>query len=432
MIDANTLATPLEMASRVTEFLRSATVDSLPEYTAPTRLTPVVLIDKKVSDVDQNLTKALLQTLLSIYSAHYLMAVNMELNVGDVNVMRIMDKFSTDRDMLRATGTSTFLGLANESFYQALDCGVPGLENSNNVDKRTYNIHNDNSRHDYRQDHRDQSRYDNRDQSRHTTNNFIPETGPDAEEFTLHRGVGMRDTDGRATQFGSGHGPAGSNKDSIASIYDESDLAVGKILDVKVSSGNNTISIPVTVSVIPKMIASQDLIDITTANAVDKSFSGRWHAWRSGEIRFVKDYLLCLDLQEADRKALMADNTGTLLAMRSKRTKGILAALVSGRASPNAVSTMVVVSKDTAQQMEFALKGKFSSGHVRDQWFSSTIAMMLVVVDTVMERFTIYQRGIGHPGTYTLDDIKRNNKSTAGSDIETIMKAYKLGQAPSL
>jgi hypothetical protein len=376
MIDANTLATPLEMASRVTEFLRSATTDSLPEYTAPTRLTPVVLIDKKVADIDQNLTKALLQTLLSIYSAHYLMAVNMELNVGNVNVMRILDKFSGDRDILRAAGTSTFLGF--ESLNSELNYYTSLLDNE------------------------------------------------------MARTPGQVDRNGDPQNFGPGGGQAGINKDNIQTIYDESDLAVGKVLDVKVTTGNNTISIPVTVSVIPKMIASQDLIDITTNNAIDKSASGRWHAWRSGEIRFVKDYLLCLDLMEADRKALMADRTGTLLSVRSRRTKGILAALISGRASPNAVSTMVVVSKDTAQQMEFALKGKFASAHTREQWFQSTVAMMLVVVDTVMERFTIYQRGIDQPGTYTLDDIKRNNKATNGSDIETIMKAYKLGQAPSL
>jgi hypothetical protein len=368
MIDANALSTPIEVASRLAEALRSVTADSLPEYTAPTRLSPIVLIDKRVLDVDAGLIKALLQTLLSVYSAHYLQAINMELNVGDVNVTKILDKFSTDRDVLRAAGSSNYLSM------EALSDWVGGLPD------------------------------------------FL-----------------KGNTDEPAIRtFGSGEGQAGTNKENIANIMEDSNLAVGKVLEVKVFSGEHTISIPVTVTVMPKVINSDDIVDITAHASADKTWSGRWHAWRSGEIRFVKDYLLCLDLIEGDRKALMADKTGTLLTIRSKRTKGILAALVSGRASPNAVSTMVVVSKQTAEQMEFALKGKLKNHHTRDEYFKSTTAMMLVVVDTTMERFSIYQRGIADVGMYTLDDIKMSTKKGGVPDIESIMKAYKLGEAPTL
>lgn len=368
MIDANALSTPIEIASRLTEALRSATADSLPEYTAPTRLSPVVLIDKKVLDVDAALIKALLQTLLSVYSAHYLQAVNMELNVGDVNVTKILDKFSTDRDILRAAASSNYLSMESLSDH---------LGNLPNFLKG---------------------------------NTDVPEP----------------------RTFGAGEGSAGSHKDNIATINDESNIAVGKVIEVKVFSGEHSITIPVTVSIVPKSIDSQDLVDITAYGSTDKSWSGRWHSWRSGEIRFVKDYLLCLDLIEADRRSLMADKTGTLLTIRSKRTKNILAALVSGRASPNAISTIVIVSKSTAEQMEMALKGKFKNPHTREEYFKTNTAMMLVVVDTTMERFTIYQRGIADVGMYTLDDIKVNSKRGNTPDIESIMKAYKLGEAPTL
>ncbi len=368
MIDANKLSTPIEIASRLSEALRSVTADSLPEYTAPTRLSPIVLIDKKVLDVDTGLLKALLQSLLSVYSAHYLQAVNMELNVGDVNVTRLLDKFSTDRDILRAAGSSSWLSM--EAWSDLIPNALPSFlkGGDDNADK----------------------------------------------------------------QFGAGVGSAGTHKDSIKVIYDESNLIVGKVLEVKVISGENSVTIPVTVSIVPKVIGPEDLVDITAHASADKTWKGRWHAWRSGEIRFVKDYLLCLDLIESDRKALMADKTGTLLSVRSKRTKGILAALVSGQASPNAVSTMVVVSKQTAEQMELALKGKFKNTHTRDEYFKNNTSMMLVVVDTQMERFTIYQRGMADAGIYTLDGIKTNGTRTSGPDIESIMKAYKLGEAPTL
>ena len=365
MIDANTLSTPLEVASRLSEAIRSVASDSLPEYTAPTRLTPIVLIDKKVLDVDTGMVKALLQTLLSMYSAHYLQAINLSLNVGDVNVIRLLDKFSTDRDILRAAGNSTFLGM------EALSDYLPQLP--------TFG---------YQQD---------------------ANTGANKE-----------------------FGPGDKHDKTIQTIADESNLAVGKLLEVKVYSGEHCVTIPVNVTVVPKSISPEELIDITSANSVEKTMSSRWHSWRSGEIRFIKDYLLNLDLIEADRKALIADKTGSMLANRSRRSKGIIAALLSGQASPNAVSTMVIVSKQTAEQMEFAMKGKFKSSHVRNEYFKSNVSMMLVVVDTTMERFTIYQRGIDQAGTYTLDDIKNNGKKAGVPDIESIMKAYKMGEAPTL
>lgn len=365
MIDANTLSTPLEVASRLSEMIRSVKSDSLPEYTAPTRLTPIVLIDKKVLDVDTGMVKALLQTLLSIYSAHYLQAINLELNVGSVNVIRLLDKFSTDRDILRAAGNSTYLSM--ESFLGG---------------------------------------------------------GSVLPRFTQQQDA--------ETNQNKEFGPGEKNSDSITSIIDESNLAVGKLIEVKVYSGEHSVSIPVNITVVPKSISSDELVNITSANSIDKTMKSRWHSWRSGEIRFIKDYLLNLDLIEADRKALLADKTGSMLANRSRRTKGIVAALMSGQASPNAVSTMVVVSKSTAEQMEFALKGKLKSSHTRDEYFKSNVSMMLVVVDTVMERFTIYQRGIDQAGTYTLDDIKNNGRKSGVPDIESIMKAYKMGEAPTL
>lgn len=365
MIDAHTLATPLEMSSRVVEAIQSTKVDSLPEYTAPTRLSPVVLIDKSVLSVEQGLLHSLLQTLTSIYSAHYLQAVNIAMNVGDVKVLRLLDKFSTDRDILRAAGNSAFLGM------EAYD--LDGME----------------------------------------LPSFSMEAIRDGDEPQRLRG-------GR------------DNDKTIRTITDESNLAVGKVIEVKVQSGEHQISIPVTVSLIPKSMSSEELVSITEAKSIDRTLKGRFHAWRSGEIRFIKDYLLALDLVEADKKALMADSTGTLLSNRSKRSKGILAALVSGQASPNAISTMVVVSKGTAKEMELALRGKLKSSKTRDAYFQANSAMMLVVVDTTLERFTLYQRGIDDYSEYTLEDIKANGSKPNGVDIESVLKAYKLGDSPTL
>ena len=362
MIKAEDLNTPLDAAAQIADAVRSAKVDTLAEYTSPTRLSPVVLIDKAVLSVDTELTRALLQTLLSIYTGHYLQAINISMNVGNIDVMRTLDKFSTDRDILSAAGVSG---------------EVWSLEGLVDVPSEIHTM---------------------------------PKWGEGAK-----RSISLE-----------------AKNDNLTSIHDENNLAVGKIITVDFTADETTITVPISVSLTPKSIPSKDIIAITSNQNLDKSLSGRFHAWRSGEIRFLQDYLLCQDLIEADRKALKADSSGTLSSLRSKRTKNILASVISLSASPNAVSAMQIVSKETAREMEVALKGKLKSSRVRDKFWASNALAMLVVVDIAMERFTLYQRGIDDAGQYTLDDIKSNDKNGNGVDIDSVLKAYKLGEAPTL
>lgn len=366
--------TPLEMTLAVVAATRMASSgDSLPEYTAPTRLSPIVLIDNAVSQMDQGIVHSLLQTLLSVYSAHYLHAINLEANIGDVKVIRLLEKFSTDRDVLSAASHGMWLGLESINDTMA-NLPTYDLEALTDIDLR-----------------------------------------PSIAEAMTEGPRGRKD-----------------NKENILNIQDLSNLAVGKVLDVKLQSGEAEVTIPVTVTLKPSGISSRDIINVAKHHSIDKSMSGRLHQLRAGQIRFVKDYLLNLDLVEADRKALLAGKGTNILDIRSKRTKGILAALVSGTASPNAVSSMLIVSKSTAKELEMALKGRLKSSRIRNNFFKSNVLMMLVVVDTVMEKFTMYQRGIDEAADYTLDDIKANNKRTNGTDIEAVMKAYTMGSSAPL
>lgn len=395
--------TPLEMATFAAKSVSSLSSQSLPEYTSPTRLAPVVLVDKKLRDMNEDMTKALLQTLLSIYTAHYLRAIH--LDIAGAHAIQILDKFATDRDIMRSLGYSRyedkpFLGM---EAYERPKHSLPRDWTSVKREFGTENL---------------------------ITINEDDVDRPDfsAEALSLDDGPGSDGLQG-----------AGLAKDTIATITEDSNLAVGKLIEVRMNTRDSegkttgTIGIPIQATLVPSMISPNDIITITQYNDIDKSMKGRWHAMRSGQIRFARDYLLNLDLIEQDRAALIADKTGTLLKARNKRLKNIIAALASGRASPNSVSSMMVVSKDTAAQMEMAMNGKkLRSARVRQEYFKGNVLMMLVVVDPVMERFTIYQRGIADAGDYTFADIKQNNKKAGGVDIEAVLKAYKLGDAVSL
>ena len=372
----NPIVTPLEIAQHVAAAIGDMAGTSLTEYTAPARLTPIVLIDSRLLVLDQTQIKSLEQTMLSIYAGYYLQAVNMAMNVGNVKVSRILDQFSTDRSLTNAV--NSYNNWSNEAL----------LEDS--IELPTYTMEDENG-------------------------GLVP--------HPLAVSLGKN---------GEKAGKPQDNDKAIHIITDESNLAVGKIIDVKLQEGEHTVTIPVTVALNPKAISPEDFLAICRANTIDKSWTARWHQWRSGEIRFVQDYLLAQDLIEADKRALLADTKGSLLSVRSKRTKGILATLITGYASPNSVSTMIIISKQTSKDLEYILKGKLSNTHVREQFFNNTSSMMLVVLDPEMERFTMYQRGIADYKEHTLEDVKGNDKKANGVDIGNVLKAFQKGSAPIL
>jgi hypothetical protein len=92
---------------------------------------------------------------------------------------------------------------------------------------------------------------------------------------------------------------------------------------------------------------------------------------------------------------------------------------------------MLIIAKQTADELKFILGGDLLNYHAREKFFNCTLAATIVVVDMRMQRFNVYQRGFEKFGTYTVDDIKGNSKNGNNVNIESIIKACQLGNAPS-
>ena len=370
---------PLAAAQAIAGVIHDVRSNNLAEYTRPTRVVSMCLIDTRLLTLDSKILKALLQTELSIYAGFYLSAMNLSMQIGNVSVMRLLDKFSTDSSVLSAAG--------NSAWWSQMEDYEEGLAF---IDSKSMNLPTQ-------------------------MESFISKLDPDED----------------IEQFRGSSKPYDNDK-TLARITDESNLAVGKILDVRLVSGDQSVTIPVHIFLSPKSMESGSIVDSAKYEGIDKTMKGRFHQWRSGEIKFFKDYLLAGDIIEANRKALMGDKTGILSSIQSQRSKGILASLIRGYAAPNAVSAILNVSKETARGIESAIRGKLADFPARQRYFSGNSLMTLVVIDTVMERFTIYQRGIEDYSHYTFDDIKQNGTKSNGTDIDAVLKAYNLGHAAPL
>jgi hypothetical protein len=389
--------TPLEIAASVAHAAHNITSNSLAEYTRPARLEPIALIDKSLmNSLSVEHIVALEQTMVSVFSGMYLMAIGMTMKVGDIVPLTILSQFSTNRSLTLAAGNSVywaFEGLMDKAVSEFTHMPTSeelSLVMDTNMNNASYGL----------------------------------EAWGDVSNVY---GVGVA-TDPKAT---SAKESVDIDK-TIHNIMDESNLVVGKILNVPISYGDHTTTIQTTVTLRPKSIASSDLVTICRHNSRDLSWAARWHAMRSGEISFVKDWLLNQDVIEEYRRGLHSDKTGILMNLKSSHTKNIWAAIISGRASPNAISAMMFIAKETAMDIQRATGHKLQNFHDREKIFEGTSSAWLIVVDSIRETFTIYTRGIEDTVDSSFVHIKGNAKNPKGVDINQVMEMFKLGKVSNM
>lgn len=227
-----------------------------------------------------------------------------------------------------------------------------------------------------------------------------------------------------------GESSAALGKDSIANLRETVDLSIGKIFNVTISDNGNEAVIPVSVRLMANMITTTELLHILTIGAEDNSADERYHGWRSGRLSLIKDNFLNLDLIRAHRHKLMKDNSGFYESMVKRYRSNQASAFLSGKSSIAQASNIVVMTTETLEKLEGLLMGKFSNFAVRDRVFKNTQLMLIAVIDKSWDRVTFYHDGIAHSTTVTKAAMSSGNAK--GPDVSEILKAYQLGNSPSM
>lgn len=198
MFDSKVAVTALEFAAQVPDLLRSSTSSSLIEYTRPTRVEPVCLVDLRAAQLPY--IDDVMHAALNIFSGYYLQAVSLAVNVGSVNVLKTLDKLNPNRSPIEAAdrGARDFgkWSFSGESF----SFGLPFPD-------------------------QDRGLVASLEARRQDSESSMEATITEQE----------RDMEG------------GPGAKSIADINENSNLSVGKLLDVKVKSEGQEGSFPVSV-----------------------------------------------------------------------------------------------------------------------------------------------------------------------------------------
>lgn len=353
--------TTLTAVGRLTDLMRSATSESLIEYTQDTRVEPIVILDQSLRN-QPYITDAL-HSLVSIFSGYYLQAVSISSSVGNIDVARLLDKLSTERSPSKSAGGTFAHFLSMESY----DVGLPTVSSEARRDKRS-----------------------------------------------------------KKDDFESG---SKTDSGAHAKLADASNLSVGKLLKVTIKENGHEAEVDVSVRLRVKATGQDAITKLMAGQAKDTSARMRFIQWDVKELALWRDIVLCSDLIESNKKAMIQDKDGTIATLASRRTKNRIAGIFSGEPSVNNASAMVVISDQTRRQIEKDMGGKFKRFKDRQRMFENTLTMIIMVIDTEWEQLTIYHRGIEEPTQLAVKELKSLNKGT-GPDVGEILKAYQLGNSP--
>lgn len=102
----------------VTELIRSTTSNSLVEYASHTRAEPRCLIEHEISTMPE--MEDIARTMLTIFAGYYLSSVSIATNVGDVNVIKQLDKVNPNRKITNSLGMPVDALIAMEAYENGL------------------------------------------------------------------------------------------------------------------------------------------------------------------------------------------------------------------------------------------------------------------------------------------------------------------------
>lgn len=362
---------------------------SLVDVTKLARVEPLTVVSNDCLTLEY--LPDVLQTLLNMFAAYYLQAVAIGASVDSVKVIKTLDRLNPDRDggglLFGMESLKDIVNIAQESYKYRLPT--------------SFNQH-----------------------------------ALEAEQARLQQ------PGDRSDRNNAGNGEV---NDPAKVINELTNLAVGKLINVEIGTNapagmdehgnplvvNKKFTIPVTIRLVPTSISTRSIQHILALKTEDSTLAERFHAWRSGRISFIKDLILCQDMIDEHKKALMGDEAGVYSEIIRRVNNAKKFGLLTMNPSLVSASNLFVISEQVAKDLEMKLGGRLSNARIRAKAFENTYAMIIVVLDREYERITFYHRGIAQATEVSLKDIKAASKSKGGPDIMDIFKSLSQGSTPS-
>lgn len=463
------------MAEAKKQLVNSNGVGSdLVRFTQSARVEPILLMDKNAVNVP--FIQDVVHTAFNMFTGYWLLAVSLDAKINGISVGRRLDKFATDRSL--GDATMTMISESLESYKASLEgFGLPFIEEilqeeevasmeavngqdmaaaataaaildeeedmtpqerkAADVERARMQKKADEAAAEARREvqaaeeraRRAQEKAD--DRAQRIADEELRNAQRKADELEsyarrkadeLERIENERKE--RAKTGGTGVANAAKYVEKITN------LAVGNIIDVSIKEDGKEAIVPVTIRLRVAGMPSDVMVQTLAVGGKDVTFRSRWRAWRAGEIGFWSDFVLAMDRVDAHRAAMMKDETGYYKAVYGRATNNqMTAAILKDGPSLSTASSIIVMTEQTAKDLERRISDELKNFKTRQGIFGHTYSMLMIIVDPDWESVTIYTRGIEMPTKLTARDIKTAGKSDS-KELMEILKSYQLGRAP--
>ena len=213
---------------------------------------------------------------------------------------------------------------------------------------------------------------------------------------------------------------------------------MGELFEITLSHPTgNSMKIPVFIqmqpSIMPVTIAPR-FIDLNVSPSTWK----RWTQMRAGEMGFWKDFLLGRDRFKRKMSFIkdpQASKSFTeFMKTISKKDTYALGDLTAtdGLASSNLANSVTIFSEDTINRAKLESGIDLHDVGTRKKYFRDTYSMIIVIVDPVHQRVTVYFNGLDGELDSSYSDFKPNNKNFDPADFMQALQAFSSGSAGRL
>lgn len=391
---------------------------SLSQYSTDLQLRPVFAIEKEILNDEK--IDVLMQAGLANYAGFYIVALSIDNTINGVRVGKMVGKYSPNRD---AVGSALDLlgeniaSVSREDFkvdipeydrptlstlgFKSGLRSIPSLPDAylKQLELRTESV------------------YTTREEAQAEADKINAANAKEKAEQPEAKAAPVYPSTKVAEQ---------AMRDEINKLQS---LAIGRILTVTVSRDKQSADINMVLKPELKSLRSNLLIDVANLSNKPTSMRDRFIAYfKRGTIASMLDYLVCLDLIQAHRRALVQDTAGYYEKVHDRIVNNKVAALLTGEFSVGTVANTWIISDTTALRLQASIGGKLDNYTIRNKFMEKSGVMTLIVYNPDHQRVYIYNHGIED-----VTDIGINyliKKSESKSFDMDIFKMLSQGSAP--
>jgi hypothetical protein len=212
------------------------------------------------------------------------------------------------------------------------------------------------------------------------------------------------------------------NGKQVADLQDYKPLAIGRTVDASVTIDGITQTFPLTFRQTPVPVTSNDLQRIFEAARPQDGWLARIMMAKTGEIT-SPELLTGEDEIKREFQIRKNDLSGYYNEATDRASKNTMAALRTGIVSMNSQANTIILSAETARNIELELGVRFDGSGI-NKIRKAVLANTIVVVNDALGLFTFYYAGNNMPEEWTQRQITVNAKKDTSMDLASLAKLF--------